>query len=1114
MNKITLIIALIFSLHIAAQVTTVASTSFEDPQIFSGQYTDTGDASIAHDLMNNANEPIVNFVSTGGEIGFMSTYIPYDTPSSGLTDGDFVGVTNFTGTVGAYTDGVNGFQFSDTDGTMTAIFDTVDFSSFTNATIGLDYFVNTTGYEGDGTSNDSSNDLIHIYINDLTNNQIINVLDTAGSDINDLMIEGAWTSAMVNIPDGIMAQLVVSVRTNSSSEALYIDNIVFEGEPVVVVPELAITEIFPGQSGADLTSDWFEIENIGATPYVSAQDGALFYDDESADASTADLINGIDEIQPGERVIVLITDALSDVDEFMAVWGPVIDITDVQIGTTDGAGLGGGGDAVVLWLSDPSATMPIATGMYPDTNNNDGQSYDVELGAFSEAGNANNAVVTYANAGSSGNVPNIGSPGNGTPYETLEVQFDTSFISTSENASSITASVSISNVPLPLFDVSVEVNVRQGGTAVEGLDFMTPPSQTIVFSDDSAQEITFDILDNGIDNSDVFFVVELQNVTNAFVGENRLFSVYILDDDTEVPAGDDTVLDLGYDVSYQVDPDGTAEIVTYDFESQRLFVTNDTSIEVLDFSDPTNITSISSIDITVFGASVQSVAVSNGIVAAAVSAEEKTDNGVVVLTDINGANAVTLEVGALPDMLTFTPDGTRIIVANEGEPNDDYSIDPEGSVSIIDVTGGLSGTTQADVSSVLFTAFNGQEATLNANGIRIYGPNATVAQDLEPEYVAVSGGSDIAYVSFQENNAYAVIDIATASVLDIFSFGLKDHSLPENSLDVSDETDFIFNASWPIRGMYMPDAISFYSVGGVDYIVTANEGDAREYDTFEEERKIDDDDYILDPAIFSNTEILELETNLAEINVTNASGDIDGDGDFDEIHVFGGRSFSIFNAATGSLVFDSANDFEVITAADPVYGAIFNASNSNNNPKNRSDNKGPEPEGVLVQEINGSFYAFVLLERIGGVMVYDITNPNSPLFIDYVNNREATPGADEMGDLGPEGLVYVSEQESPNGTAYLLVANEVSATISIIALDNVVLGTQDNKVLDGDFKMYPNPAVAKVFFDTPNTYTLFTVMGVKISEVKDAKSIDLSGVSSGIYIVQNKEGNSKKLIVE
>ena len=259
-----------------------------------------------------------------------------------------------------------------------------------------------------------------------------------------------------------------------------------------------------------------------------------------------------------------------------------------------------------------------------------------------------------------------------------------------------------------------------------------------------------------------------------------------------------------------------------------------------------------------------------------------------------------------------------------------------------------------------------------------------------------------------------------------------------------------------------------------------------------------------------------MDSNLSQIATTNASGDIDGDGDFDEIHVFGGRSFSIFEAATGVLVYDSGNDFEVITANDPTYGSIFNASNSNNSFKNRSDNKGPEPEGVLVQEINREQYAFILLERIGGVMVYNISDPVHPVFLQYLNNRDAIAGGDEAGDLGPEGLVYVPFEDSPTETGLIIVANEVSGTLSIYALDNdILLGVADFEVAgNGNFSMYPNPASATVYVSKPGNYTIYDVTGRVIQEYNNAASLSVQGFTAGIYVVSNEDGVAKRLIVK
>lgn len=1095
--------------------TQLAFTSFEEPNTGS-QYTDTGDPNVPHDLLNNPGEAEVDFSASPTEIGFNARYVPYNTPGVGLTDGDFVGTTDFTGDVGTFPNGTKGYQFSDTDGNMILEFDLVDFDGYENNSVSIDYFLNQTGYEGDGTINESGFDRIRIYLNDITNSSEIDLLNTEGSDINDLNIEGGWNNLNVTIPDNAQVQLIVEVRTNSGAEGLYIDNVSFEGTQTAPDFVLEITEIFSGQAGADLTADWFEIHNTGAADWVSGTDPDLFYDDESADATTADIVQGLSVIPAGGYAIVLITGNPSEVNEFTGVWGAVIDLTGVEVGFTNGAGLGGGGDAVNLWLGDPLASMPFETASYPGTAANDGQSFDVDLGEFSTVGNANNAVETIAQGGSSGDVPNIGSPGNGPAVTLLFTNFENSFASVSEDGGSITISVAPSAAPT--VNASVNVALRSEGTAQVGVDFTYATNATINFPAGStdAQQLSIPIINNSQDNSDLFFVLELINPTDIVVGSNHLFSAYILDDDTNVPASNDTELNINYLTSFLVDENGTAEISAYDPDNQQVFVVNDDKLEVLDFSDLENIQSLATINVSDFGgASIQSVAFKNGLLAVAVAVNPETDNGFVVITNAFGDSPVSLEVGVLPDMLTFSPDGNLLVVANEGQPSEDYNIDPEGSVSVIDISGGFGNITQSDVTTLNFNAFDSQQASLQVAGVRIYGPGASVSQDLEPEYVTISNNSETAYVTLQENNAYAVVDLVNLEITEVRSFGLKDHSLPQNSLDVSDETDFIFNASWPIKGMYMPDAIAYYEVDGTGYIVTANEGDSREYDAFDEEIKIDDAAYTLAPGVFNNIEILELESNLSEINVSNASGDIDNDGFYEEIHVFGGRSFSIFNAETGALVYDSGNDFEVITANDPVYGSIFNASNSNNNFKNRSDNKGPEPEGVIVQEINGEFYAFVLLERIGGMMVYNVSNPNAPVFLEYENSRDATPGANEAGDLGPEGVFYVSPQESPNEKGLIVISNEVSATLSIYTIENDVLSTTDfDATLSNGFSMYPNPADDIVFFNKVGAYVIYDLSGRMITQKDNAASMDISALKTGVYIIKNENGFSQKLIVE
>lgn len=488
---------------------------------------------------------------------------------------------------------------------------------------------------------------------------------------------------------------------------------------------------------------------------------------------------------------------------------------------------------------------------------------------------------------------------------------------------------------------------------------------------------------------------------------------------------------------------GGAEIPTYDADTQRLFVVNGgtNSIDILNISNPSQPSLFKSIDISLYGGGVNSVAFKNGILATAVQAVDRQQPGQAVFFNANGDFLNSIGVGALPDMLTFTPDGTRVLVANEGEPNSynrPDSIDPEGSVSIINITD----INNLSVINASFTQFNSQIDQLRAAGVRIFGPNATVAQDLEPENITVSEDSTKAWVSLQENNAIAFLDLIENEITDVIPLGFKDHSLPGNGLDASDRDNTINIANWPVFGMYQPDGIASYQVNGKTYIVTANEGDARDYDGFSEEVRVNNSAYQLDPTAFPNAAALKNNANLGRLTVTNTLGDTDADGDFDEIYAFGSRSFTIWesvdNPAPGEpklkLVYDSGEDFEQKIAK--LLPQFFNSDNTENNFDNRSDNKGPEPEDVKVGKINDRFYAFIGLERIGGAMVYDITDPENPTYVTYSNNRNflAAPNSPAVGDLGPEGLLFIPSASSPNRQSLLVVSNEISGTTTIYAV--------------------------------------------------------------------------------
>ena len=907
--------------------------------------------------------------------------------------------------------------------------------------------------------------------------------------------------------------------------------------------------------------------------------------------------------------------------------------------------------------------------------------------------------------------------------------------------------------------------------------------------------------------------------------------------------------------------EASAEIVAYDKDSQQLFVVNaaSSSVDILSVRNVWWPTLVKRLDVSALG-SPNSVAVRNGVLAIAIQAPVKTDTGLVAFYSTAGAPIGTAPAGSLPDMLTFTPDGLHVLVANEAEPSGYGAgqVDPEGTVSIVPVPQNAaewSALGAASVRTVDFKQFNGREAALRASGIRIFGPGASAAQDFEPEYIAVSPDSRRAFVTLQENNAIAVVDIATAKIVNLLPLGTKDHAampavaatyewedlpsigktvagqnmvlggfsglafegrtrdgklkfithtdrgpnaeptgilrpfllpdftprlvrftldpvtgqfhldsqillrnadgaplsgLPNTAisadtnqayndevpvdlfgkvlpvdplggdfeavvvdddgsfwlgdeyrpaiyhfnpkgellqryipvgthaaagkpvpaagqagefgiealpaaiaqrrqnrgveamtllngkfyafvqspirnpvslangalnamrnvrvvefdprtlatrqflyemdnpaplnatdtradkigdatsngageilvverdddnvpdtalssitkkvyaftlgnatditavdtlyrvvrggvtvnlsldqmtaaelaavdvrgivktlrvdlaaagyasvqkveglamlddgrlavvndndfgvaqivvdqstglftrapgynaeavtlglidvpgLDASDRDSKINIKDWPLEGLYLPDAIAAYQAKGQTFLVTANEGDAREWPGFVEESRVSA--LTLDAAAFPNGAMLKQNANLGRHTVTMAQGDVDGDGDYDQLFTLGGRSFTIWSS-TGERIYDSGSEFERITAGK--YPLNFNASNNNGSLDDRSDNKGPEPEGVAVGEIEGRTYAFIGLERVGGLMMYDVTDPAAPFFVDYLNNRNFAAGS---GDLGPEGVHFIPAKDSPSGKPIVVVANEISGTVTL-----------------------------------------------------------------------------------
>ena len=685
------------------------------------------------------------------------------------------------------------------------------------------------------------------------------------------------------------------------------------------------------------------------------------------------------------------------------------------------------------------------------------------------------------------------------------------FVTVNETAG--TLSFNINLVSPTTSSVNLVVKTSPFSTA-DASDFILA-TQTLNFTSSSSltQTISIPIInDTALEQQAEYFVLSLENPVGVTVSGTNTSTIYIIDNDDLAPVPSKEI-ELNYIGSF--DPSGastsTCEIVVHDPASQRIFTTSAIAgfLDIVNFSNPAAPTLVSSINMNTYGG-VTSVAVKNGIVAVASPNVDATLNGSVVFFDTNGTFLKQVTVGALPDMITFSPDGTKVMTANEGQPNANYSIDPEGSVSIINIAGGIPTLSQSNVTTLLFTEYNAQEEALIASGIRKLKLSSTLSQDFEPEFITISADSQKAWVTLQENNAITEINLTTSTFSNLWALGAKDVSIPGNGMDISDNNGQILIANWPIKAFYMPDAIANYSVGGTNYLVTANEGDEKEYTGFNERTTVGASTYILDATLFPNASVLKQTYNMGRFRVSNLSGNTDADTDFDVISSVGSRSFSIFNATTKQIVFDSGDDFEKYTAAN--LPTLFNADHSDNISKGRSRAKGPEPEGVAVAQIGTQTFAFISLERVGGVMVYNITNPNNVTFVDYKNSRSTSTWA---GDHGPEGITFIKPENSPNGKSYVLVANEISGTITIFEVDAKSLNNLSFNSEIKTFTIFPNPSEnGIVYFNRVANYELFDISGKKISTEKEAYTINTSQLSKGIYIVKTSEGIEKKLIVK
>lgn len=619
------------------------------------------------------------------------------------------------------------------------------------------------------------------------------------------------------------------------------------------------------------------------------------------------------------------------------------------------------------------------------------------------------------------------------------------------------------NAPAPTGGVTFDIATADG-TATAGSDYVARAvtGQTIAAGQTSAT-FAVDILgDTAVEPTEAFSVA-VSNVVGATVADGQGVGTILTDDigtrvngitifdaapslqglsgatatAAPIPTNALQLVRLGAyattnDPATQAAPN--AEVVAYDSTTSRFYIqnTNEGRIEIVALDAAGTLSKTGEIllsGLEQYG-SVNSVAVFNGLVAVAYANTTGDAPGRVALFNADGSLLRSLTVGVGPDQLTFTRDGGRILVANEGEQATAGS-NPVGGISIIDVSGGAANA--AVTATVGFDGLNGSEAALRARGLAIT-PGNSAAADIEPEYIAISPDNRFAYVTLQEVNGVAIIDLANPGTapIAIQPLGAVNHSLAGNEFDASDRDGpngstairiAATPANAPIYGLLQPDAVASFATGGATYFVTANEGDQRVIGGADDSGDVGRLSSIANSRLTPELQLLKADPAYARLNVLLRTGDTDNDGVIDQLHTLGGRGISIFRQnddGTVTKVRETGGEFEKIFAQ--IAPERFNNDQVvANTPDDRSDNKGPEPEGITIGTVNGRIYAFIGLERQSGVIVYDVTDPANASYVSYV---PPLPGA--TTDLGPEVLSFIAADRNPTGTPLLVSANEVA----------------------------------------------------------------------------------------
>jgi len=476
------------------------------------------------------------------------------------------------------------------------------------------------------------------------------------------------------------------------------------------------------------------------------------------------------------------------------------------------------------------------------------------------------------------------------------------------------------------------------------------------------------------------------------------------------------------------------------------------SLDFISIRDPRNPVLVKRIDLkndyddlpNSQGATPTSVAVRDGLIALTMRPENKfAGPGKVVFLNVRGDRINEVQVGNAPDMITFSPDGHYVVTADVGEWEEEVTLPDSSmllrtSISVVNV-----GDKGLGASAKII----GFEELIDRSEIRY-------SFYTSPEYVAFDKSGETLFVNLQTNNAIAVMNFETLQWKDVFSLGLKDHSKKENALDPSDRDGVInIRTIKGLFGMYQPDGFTTFEHNDQTFLMTANEGD-----DINRTERVRAADLILDPKAFPNAAELQMPENLGRLRVSKIEGDPDGDGDQDWIQAYGTRSFSIYNA-NGKQVWDSGDQLARLFEAAGEPFVVFNTGDDTNQFEDRSDDGGAEPENVTIGEVDGRRYAFGILSRPGGVVIYDIQNPQQPKFQQYINHRDFTLDAKtlcqrnepesetcaEIGDLGPESVIFIKSEDSPIGQPLVVTGNETSSSATVYLVTHEHHADDDNE---------------------------------------------------------------------